>query len=69
MDGTDVHKNPIQKLAVVALDNHGAVLIDTVGEMEGEGGGGEGDSRVGMQGSHANIRNQLAGMQLCLLSF
>ena len=69
VDGTDVHKNPIQKLAVVVSGDHGAVFIDTVGEMEGEGGGGEGDtSRVGMQGSHANFRNQLTGMQSCLLA-
>jgi hypothetical protein len=48
VDGTDVHTNPIQKLAVVVSGNHGAVFIDTVEEMEGEGGGCEGDSRVGM---------------------
>ena len=37
--------------------------------MEGEGGGSKGDTRrVGMQGSHANFRNQLTGMQSCLLA-
>jgi hypothetical protein len=61
VDGTDLHKNPIQKLAVVVSGDHGAVFIDTVGEMEGEGGCGKGDSRVGMQGSHANFRNQITG--------
>jgi hypothetical protein len=48
VDGTNVHKNPIQKLAVVVSGNHGAVFIDTVGEMEGESGGDKGDNRVGM---------------------
>ncbi len=31
VDGTDVHKNPIQKLAVVVSGDHGALFIDTVG--------------------------------------
>jgi hypothetical protein len=53
--GTDVHKNTIQKLAVVVSGDHGALFINTVGEMDGEGGGDKGDSRVGMQGSHASF--------------
>jgi hypothetical protein len=68
VDGTDVHKNPTQKLGVVVSGDHGAVFIDTVGEMKGEGGGGKGDSRVGRQASHPNFRNQLTGMQSCLLA-
>ena len=31
VDGTDVHKKPIQKLAVVVSGDHGALFIDTVG--------------------------------------
>ena len=65
VEENDVHKNPIQKLAVVVSGDHGAVFIDSIGEMEGEGGG---DNRVGMQGSYANFRNQLTGMQSCLLA-
>ncbi len=48
--------------------NNEAVFVDTVGEMESEGGGGKGDSRVQLQGSLEKIRNQLIGMQLCLLA-
>ena len=43
-------------------------LLTQLGEVEGEGGGGKGDTRVGMLGSHASYRNQLNGMQLCRLA-
>ncbi|KAI2495779.1 hypothetical protein MHU86_18754 [Fragilaria crotonensis] len=64
-----IYKNPVQKLAVVVSGDFGAVFIDTIGELEegGEGGGG-GNRAFGMQGSHANFRNQLTGMQSCLLA-
>jgi hypothetical protein len=41
VDGTDVHKNPTQKLGVVVSGDHGSAFINTVGKMKGEGGGGK----------------------------
>ena len=44
------------------------MFIDTIGKLEQGGEGGGGGNRVyGMQGSHANFRNQFTGMQSCLL--
>jgi hypothetical protein len=65
-----MYKNPIQKLAVVVSGDFGAVFIDTIGELteQGEEGGGGGNRALGMQGSHANFRNQLTGMQSSLLA-
>jgi hypothetical protein len=56
---------------VVVPGDFGAVFIDTIGELaeQGKEGGGAGTSRaLGMQGSHANYRNQLTGMQSSLLA-
>jgi len=64
-----MYKNPIQKLAVVVSGDFGAVFIDTIGELEqGDEGVAGGNRALGMQGSHANFRNQLTGMQSCLLA-
>jgi hypothetical protein len=66
-----IYKNPIQKLTVVVSGDFGAVFIDTIEELAeqgGEGGGGGTTRALGMQGSHANFRNQLTGMQSSLLA-
>jgi hypothetical protein len=60
-----IYKNSIQKLAVALSGDFGAVFIDTIGKLaeQGEEGGGGGTTRaLGMQGSHANFRNQHTGM-------
>jgi hypothetical protein len=59
----EVHRNPIQQLAVTVSGDHGAVFIDVISEeLQAEGGGGGG------QGTNASVRNQLVGIQSCLLS-
>jgi hypothetical protein len=59
----EVHRNPIQQLAVTVSGDHGAVFIDVISEeLQAEGGGGGG------HGTNASVRNQLVGIQSCLLS-
>ncbi len=59
------HENHlIQKVAVTVSGNHGAVFIDTIGDLEGEGARGVGPQ----QGTNVTVQNQLIGMQSCLLS-
>ena len=43
--------------------DHGAVFIDTIGDVEGAAGGG-----AGGVGTNVSLRNQLVGVQSCLLS-
>ena len=54
--------NPIIQTAVTVSGDHGAVFIDTVGGVEGEAGAG------GVGGTNVSLRNQLIGVQSCLLS-
>ena len=59
----EVHRNPIQQLAVTVSGDHGAVFIDVISEeLQAEGGGGGG------HGTNASVRNHLVGIQSCLLS-
>ena len=55
--------NPIIQTAVTVTGDHGAVFIDTIGDVEGAVGGG-----AGGVGTNVSLRNQLVGVQSCLLS-
>ncbi|KAI2492284.1 hypothetical protein MHU86_22256 [Fragilaria crotonensis] len=63
-DNDEDEINPIQQVAVTVSGDHGAVFIDTIGDLEGEGARGVGHQ----QGTNATVRNQLIGVQSCLLS-
>ena len=60
-ENEEVHRNPIQQLAVTVSGDHGAMFIDVISEeLQTEGGGGG-------QGTNASVQNQLVGIQSCLL--
>ena len=52
--------NPIRQEAVTVSGDHGAVFIDTIGDLEVGG--------AGAAGMNVSVRNQLLGLQSCLLS-
>ena len=52
--------NPIRQEAVTVSGDHGAVYIDTIGDLEVGG--------AGAAGMNVSVRNQLLGLQSCLLS-
>ena len=58
--------NPIKQMAVTVTGDHGAVYIDMVGMLGGEGEAVGGVGPAG--GMNVSIRNQLLGVQSCLLS-
>lgn len=65
LDNEEHESNPIQQVAVNVSGDHGAVFIDTIGDLEqGEGARGVGHQ----QGTNVTVRNQLIGVQSCLLS-
>jgi hypothetical protein len=64
IDNEEQESNPIQQVAVTVSGDHGAVFIDTIGDLEGEGARGVGHQ----QGTNVTVRNQLIGVQSCLLS-
>jgi hypothetical protein len=65
IDNEEQESNPIQQVAVNVSGDHGAVFIDTIGDLEqGEGARGVGHQ----QGTNVTVRNQLIGVQSCLLS-
>ena len=66
IDEGDEEVNPIIQTAVTVSGDHGAVFIDTVGGVAGEAGAGAGAGGVG--GTNVSLRNQLIGVQSCLLS-
>ena len=59
-DDVDAELNPIKQMAVVVSGDHGAVYIDTVGELEETNAGGAGGA---VPGTNVSIRNQLLGVQ------
>ena len=58
--------SPIRQVAVTVSGDHGAVFIDTVGDLEA--GGGAAAVGGGGHGTNVSVRNQLIGVQSCLLS-
>jgi hypothetical protein len=64
-DDVDAELNPIKQMAVVVSGDHGAVYIDTVGELEETNAVGAGGA---VPGTNVSIRNQLLGVQSALLA-
>jgi hypothetical protein len=64
LDNEEQESNPIQQVTVIVSGDHGAVVIDTIGNLEGKGARGVGHQH----GTNVTVRNQLIGVQSCLLS-
>lgn len=64
-DDDDHDTNPIIQTAVTVSGDHGAVFIDSIAGDVGEAGG---VGAIGGVGTNVSLRNQLIGVQSCLLS-